>query len=253
MSTQAPILVTRDLGLDIGGARIVADVSLEVRAGELVGIIGPNGAGKTTLFNLLSGTIRPTAGSVELDGKDVTRDPPHRRTQAGLGRTFQVSSVFPLLSVGENVRLAAEAKLGGTLNLARRAARYRPALDRAGDALGKVGLASRVTWPAGMLSHGDKRKLEIAMLLAGDPRVILLDEPMAGVSVEDVDGLVEVIRSVHSDEGRTVLLVEHRMEVVIGLAERIAVMHHGALLAFDTPDRVMADETVQTAYLGEPL
>ena len=253
MSTQAPILATRDLGLDIGGARIVADVSLEVRAGELVGIIGPNGAGKTTLFNLLSGTVRPTTGSVELDGKDVTRDPPHRRTQAGLGRSFQVSSVFPLLSVGENVRLAAEAKLGGTLNVVRRAARYRPALERAGDALGKVGLASRTAWPAGMLSHGDKRKLELAMLLAGDPRVILLDEPMAGVSVEDVEGLVEVIRSVHADEGRTVLMVEHRMEVVIGLAERIAVMHHGSLLAFDTPDRVMADETVQTAYLGEPL
>ncbi|HET7513839.1 MAG TPA: ABC transporter ATP-binding protein [Gaiella sp.] len=253
MSTQAPILATRDLGLDIGGARIVADVSLEVRAGELVGIIGPNGAGKTTLFNLLSGTIRPTSGRVELDGKDVTRDPPHRRTQAGLGRSFQVSSVFPLLSVGENVRLAAEAKLGGTLNVARRAARYRPALDRAEDALGKVGLASRTAWPAGMLSHGDKRKLELAMLLAGDPRVILLDEPMAGVSVEDVDGLVELIRSVHVDEGRTVLMVEHRMEVVVGLAERIAVMHHGSLLAFDTPDRVMADETVQTAYLGEPL
>ena len=253
MSTQAPILATRDLGLDIGGARIVADVSLEVRAGELVGIIGPNGAGKTTLFNLLSGTVRPTTGSVELDGKDVTRDPPHRRTQAGLGRSFQVSSVFPLLSVGENVRLAAEAKLGGTLNVVRRAARYRPALERAGDALGKVGLASRTAWPAGMLSHGDKRKLELAMLLAGDPRVILLDEPMAGVSVEDVDGLTEVIRSVHADEGRTVLMVEHRMEVVIGLAERIAVMHHGSLLAFDTPDRVMADETVQTAYLGEPL
>jgi branched-chain amino acid transport system ATP-binding protein len=252
VSTQAPILATRDLGLDIGGARIVADVSLEVRAGELVGIIGPNGAGKTTLFNLLSGTIRPTTGNVELDGKDITRDPPHRRTQAGLGRSFQVSSVFPLLSVGENVRLAAEAKLGGTLNLARRAAQYRPALDRAGDALGKVGLAARAGWPAGMLSHGDKRKLELAMLLAGDPRVILLDEPMAGVSVEDVEGLVEVIRSVH-DEGRTVLMVEHRMEVVVGLAERIAVMHHGSLLAFDTPDRVMADETVQTAYLGEPL
>jgi branched-chain amino acid transport system ATP-binding protein len=253
VSTQAPILATRDLGLDIGGARIVADVSLEVRAGELVGIIGPNGAGKTTLFNLLSGTIRPTSGRVELDGKDVTHDPPHRRTQAGLGRSFQVSSVFPLLSVGENVRLAAEAKLGGTLNVARRAARYRPALERAGDALGKVGLGSRTAWPAGMLSHGDKRKLELAMLLAGDPRVILLDEPMAGVSVEDVDGLVELIRSVHVDEGRTVLMVEHRMEVVVGLAERIAVMHHGSLLAFDTPDRVMADETVQTAYLGEPL
>jgi branched-chain amino acid transport system ATP-binding protein len=253
VSTQAPILATRDLGLDIGGARIVAGVSLEVREGELVGIIGPNGAGKTTLFNLLSGTIRPTTGRVELDGKDVTHEPPHRRTQAGLGRTFQVSSVFPLLSVGENVRLAAEARIGGSLSIVRRAARFRPALDRAAAALGKVGLGDRAAWPAGMLSHGDKRKLEIAMLLAGEPRVILLDEPMAGVSVEDVDGLVDVIRSVHEDEGRTVLLVEHRMEVVVGLAQRIAVMHHGSLLAFDTPDRVMADETVQTAYLGEPL
>jgi branched-chain amino acid transport system ATP-binding protein len=253
VSTEAPILATRDLGLDIGGARIVADVSLEVREGELVGIIGPNGAGKTTLFNLLSGTIRPTTGRVELDGRDVTHDPPHRRTQAGLGRSFQVSSVFPLLTVGENVRLAAEAKLGGALSLARRAARYAPALERAAAALEMVGLAGRAGWPAGMLSHGDKRKLEIAMLLAGEPRVILLDEPMAGVSVEDVDGLVEVIRSVHAEEGRTVLMVEHRMEVVVGLAQRIAVMHHGALLAFDTPEKVMTDETVQTAYLGEPL
>jgi branched-chain amino acid transport system ATP-binding protein len=253
VSTVAPILATHDLGLDIGGARIVADVSLEVREGELVGIIGPNGAGKTTLFNLLSGTLRPTTGRVELDGKDITRDPPHRRTQAGIGRTFQVSSVFPLLSVGENVRLAAEARLGGTLSLVRRAARFRPALDRAGSALEKVGLAGRIAWPAGMLSHGDKRKLEVAMLLAGDPRVILLDEPMAGVSAEDVDELVALIRSVHADEGKTVLMVEHRMEVVIGLAQRIAVMHHGALLAFDEPAAVMANETVQTAYLGEAL
>jgi branched-chain amino acid transport system ATP-binding protein len=252
VSTVAPILATHGLGLDIGGARIVADVSLEVREGELIGIIGPNGAGKTTLFNLLSGTLRPTAGRVELEGRDVTGEPPHRRTQAGLGRTFQVSSVFPLLSVAENVRLAAEARLGGTLSLVRRAARFGPALGRADAALEKVGLADRAAWPSGMLSHGDKRKLELAMLLAGEPRVILLDEPMAGVSVEDVDGLVAVIRSVH-EEGRTVLMVEHRMEVVVGLAERIAVMHHGALLAFDTPERVMADETVQTAYLGEPL
>jgi branched-chain amino acid transport system ATP-binding protein len=253
VSTATPILATRNLGLDIGGARIVADVSLEVREGELVGIIGPNGAGKTTLFNLLSGLVRPTAGTVELDGRDVTRQAPHRRTQAGLGRSFQVSSVFPLLSVGENARLAAEARLGGTLNLVRRAGRFAPALERARRALERVGLAGRTGWPAGMLSHGDKRKLEIAMLLAGDPRVILLDEPMAGVSAEDVEGLVEVIRSVHEEEGRTVLMVEHRMEVVVGLAQRIAVMHHGALLAFDTPDRVMADETVQSAYLGEPL
>ena len=252
-ATPTPILATRDLGLDIGGARIVADVSLEVRDGELVGIIGPNGAGKTTLFNLLSGLMTPTAGRVELDGRDVTEAPPFERTRAGLGRTFQISSVFPLLTVRENVRLAAEAALGGTLRLWRRAARFRPALERADWAIDRVGLAARAYWPAGSLAHGDKRKLELAMVLAGEPRVILLDEPMAGVSHEEVDGLVELVRAVHREEGKTVLLVEHRMEVVVGLAERIAVMHHGSLLAFDTPDVVMRDETVQTAYLGEPL
>ena len=251
VSTSTPILATRDLGLDIGGATIVADVSLEVRAGEFVGIIGPNGAGKTTLFNLFSGLMRPTAGSVELAGRDVTEDPPFARARAGLGRTFQVSSVFPLLSVHENVRLAAEAATGGAMRVWRRAASV--GSERAAWALGRVGLADRAASPAGLLSHGDKRKLELAMLLSGNPRVLLLDEPMAGVSVEDVDELVELIRSVHRDEGTTVLMVEHRMEVVVGLAERIAVMHHGSLLAFDEPDKVMANETVQTAYLGEPL
>ena len=252
MATSAPILATRSLGLDIGGARIVADVSLDVSAGEFVGIIGPNGAGKTTLFNLLSGLLRPTAGTVELRGRDITGSPPYRRTRAGLGRTFQVSSVFPLLSVHENVRLAAEAELGGSLRIWRRAASVREALERAELALQRVGLHARMLWPAGLLSHGDKRKLELAMLLAGKPDVILLDEPMAGVSAEDVDELVELIRAVHLEEGKTVLMVEHRMEVVIGLAQKIAVMHHGALLAFDEPAAVMANETVQTAYLGEP-
>jgi branched-chain amino acid transport system ATP-binding protein len=253
VAVTAPILATRRLGLDIGGARIVADVSLEVREGELVGIIGPNGAGKTTLFNLLSGLIRPTSGTVELRGRDVTGEPPFARTQAGLGRTFQVSSVFPLLSVLENARLAAEAALGGTMRIWRRAASVKEPLERARWALERVGLGSRTGWSAGLLSHGDKRKLELAMLLAGRPQVILLDEPMAGVSAEDVDELAELIGSVHREEGKTVLMVEHRMEVVIGLAERIAVMHHGALLAFDEPDKIMANETVQTAYLGEPL
>jgi branched-chain amino acid transport system ATP-binding protein len=251
--TATPILATRSLGLDIGGATIVADVSLEVSEGELLGIIGPNGAGKTSLFNLLSGIYRPTAGSVELDGEEITRDRPYRRTRRGLGRTFQVSNVFPLLSVLENVRLAAEARLGGTMRIWRRATWVREAVERARWALERVGLTGRSETNAGQLSHGDKRKLELAMLLAADPRVILLDEPMAGVSAEDVPDLVELIRSVHADEGKTVLMVEHHMEVVTGLAERIAVMHHGALLACDTPDKIMADETVQSAYLGEEL
>jgi branched-chain amino acid transport system ATP-binding protein len=253
VSAGGTLLATRALGLDIGGAAIVADVSLEVAEGELLGIIGPNGAGKTSLFNLLSGLHRPTAGTIELDGREITRERAYKRTRLGLGRTFQVSNVFPLLTVLENVRLAAEAQLGGTLRIWRRAAGVRAALDRAGFALERVGLAARTASVAGQLAHGDKRKLELAMLLAGDPRVILLDEPMAGVSAEDVPELVELIRSVHAERGKTVLMVEHHMEVVTGLADRIAVMHHGALLACDTPEAIMADPTVQAAYLGEEL
>jgi branched-chain amino acid transport system ATP-binding protein len=251
--SESALLATRSLGLDIGGATIVADVSLEVREGELLGIIGPNGAGKTSLFNLLSGIYRPTSGRIELEGRDITRTRPYRRTRLGLGRTFQVSNVFPLLSVLENVRLAAEASLGGTMRVWRRATWVREAVERARWALGRVGLRERSESTAGQLAHGDKRKLELAMLLAADPRVILLDEPMAGVSAEDVPELVELIRSVHRDERKTVLMVEHHMEVVTGLAERIAVMHHGALLACDTPDAIMANPTVQAAYLGEEL
>jgi branched-chain amino acid transport system ATP-binding protein len=248
-----PILATRKLGLDIGGATIVADVDLEVRDGEFLGIIGPNGAGKTSLFNLLSGLLRPTAGEIELDGRAITSEPAFRRTRAGLGRTFQISSVFPLLPVLENARLAAEAALGGTLRIWRRASWMREALDRARWALKRVGLDHRREVLAGSLSHGDKRKLELAMLLSGDPRIVLLDEPMAGVSLEDVPGLVSLIQSIQQDEGKTVLMVEHHIEVVTGVAERIAVMHHGRMLAVDTPERVMANETVQTAYVGDAL
>ncbi len=251
--SATPILATRNLGLDIGGATIVADVGLEVLDGELLAVIGPNGAGKTTLFNLVSGLRMPTSGSVELDGVDVTDQPPYRRAKAGIGRTFQVSNVFPLLSTHENVRLSAEAAIGGTMRVWRRATRVRDAVERASWAISRVGLAERAAWLAGMLSHGDKRKLELAMLLAADKRVLLLDEPMAGVSMEDVPELVELIRSVHVDEGKTVLMVEHHMEVVIGLAERIAVMHGGRLLVVDVPDAIMSNETVQQAYLGEEL
>jgi branched-chain amino acid transport system ATP-binding protein len=247
------ILATRNLGLDIGGASIVADVSLEVAEGELLGIIGPNGAGKTSLFNLLSGIYRPTAGTIELGGRDITQQAVYRRTREGLGRTFQVSSVFPLLSVHENARLAAESALGGTLRLWRRATSVTSALERANAALERVGLTSYAMHPAGALAHGDKRRLEIAMLLAADKAVLMLDEPMAGLSAEHVPQLVELIRSIHREEKKTVLMVEHHIDVVTGLAERIAVMHHGALLACDTPAAVMANETVQSAYLGEAL
>jgi branched-chain amino acid transport system ATP-binding protein len=246
------ILATRDLRLDIGGAAIVADVSLEVREGEFLGIIGPNGAGKTSLFNLLSGLMRATGGRVELRGVDVTRAAPSARARAGLGRTFQLSSVFGRLSALENVRLAADAALGGTMRIWRRASR-RETIERARSALEVVGLSHRERVPAALLAGGEKRKLEVAMLLASDPAVILLDEPMAGVSAEDVPGLVEVIQSLTRDRRKTVLMVEHHIEVVTGLADRVAVMHHGRLLACDTPENVMRNATVQEAYVGEPL
>ena len=251
--SSKPLLATRHLGLDIGGATIVADVSLEVAEGEFLGIIGPNGAGKTSLFNLLSGLYRPTAGSIELDGRDITRDPPYRRAAAGLGRTFQISSVFPRLTVLENARLAAEAAAGGTMRIWRRAEGVRKAVERARWALGRVGLGTRERVPAGALAHGDKRKLELAMVLAGDPRVIMLDEPMAGMSIEDVPALVELIKSVQQQDQKTVLMVEHHISVITGVAERIAVMHQGQLLACDTTESILRNEAVQAAYLGEPL
>jgi branched-chain amino acid transport system ATP-binding protein len=250
--TGQPVLSIEQVGLQIGGARILHDVSLSVAEGEMLGVIGPNGAGKTTLFNVISGVIQATAGVVRLAGADVTRRPVHARARVGLGRTFQTSSLFDGLSAVENVRLAAQAKAGGATS----AFRFPKATDAASrdarDRLAEVGLADRAHSVAGGLSHGDKRKLEIAMLLAMDPRVILLDEPMAGVGSGDVPGLMEVIRRLHRG-GRTVLMVEHHMEVVLGLVDRVAVLHHGELLACDTPEEVMANSTVQSAYLGNPV
>jgi branched-chain amino acid transport system ATP-binding protein len=247
------MLATRGLTWRIGEVAIVDSVYLDLAPGEFLGVIGPNGAGKTSLFNLITGLRRPTAGRILLDGADVTELPPHRRARLGLGRTFQASSVFGSLTVRENVRLAVQAHRGGSMKLWRRAAADREVAAAADAALDRVGLAHRGTALAGTLAHGEKRKLEIALLLAGEPRVMLLDEPMAGVSAEDVPELVSVIKSLTGDGGRSVLMVEHHMDVILELADRIAVMHHGALLACDTPDTVMANATVQEAYLGESL
>ncbi|MGK5742957.1 ABC transporter ATP-binding protein [Micromonospora sp. URMC 103] len=247
------MLATRGLTWRIGEVAIVDGVYLDLAPGEFLGVIGPNGAGKTSLFNLITGLRRATEGRVTLDGQDITTLPPHRRARLGLGRTFQASSVFGSLSVRENVRLAVQAHRGGSMKLWRRAAADREVAAAADAALDRVGLAHRGTALAGTLAHGEKRKLEIALLLAGEPRVMLLDEPMAGVSAEDVPELVTVIRSLTGDSGRSVLMVEHHMDVILELADRIAVMHHGALLACDTPETVMANPTVQEAYLGESL
>jgi branched-chain amino acid transport system ATP-binding protein len=243
-------LATRGLSLAVGGAQLVTDLTLDVAPGELLGVIGPNGAGKTTLFNLLTGILTPTSGQVLLSGRDVTRMAPPARARLGLGRTFQTSSLFPALPVVENVRLALQARGRGSLSVVRRAARTDAAADRAREHLASVGLAHRGDVAAGSLAHGEQRKLEIALLLATDPSVVLLDEPMAGVGSGDVDELTALIGRIGREQQRTVLLVEHHMDVVLGLADRIAVLHHGRLLACDTPQAVMANETVQSAYLG---
>ena len=251
MTANQPALDLDQVSLRIGGAHILEGVTLSVGEGEMLGVIGPNGAGKTTLFNLISGVLAPSSGTIHLNGRDITREQIHTRARAGLGRTFQTSSLFNGLSALENVRLAAQVALGGSLSIVRSPHRGDQATGIAHERLDEVGLAHRASTLAGGLSHGEKRKLEIAMLLATEPSVILLDEPMAGVASGDVPGLVEVIRSLHKDRGRTILMVEHHIEVVLGLVDRVAVLHHGELLANDTPEAVMANPAVQSAYLGD--
>ncbi|MFE5095037.1 ABC transporter ATP-binding protein [Streptomyces sp. NPDC056638] len=246
----APVLRLAGLGRDVGGATIVEDVTLSVHEGEFLAFIGPNGAGKTSLFNLISGLTTATSGTIALDGTDMTDRPAHARARRGIGRTFQTSSLWPGMSVADHVRLAAQAARGGSYRLWRRASPY---TDEVNGVLERTGLGHRARATASELSHGEKRKLELAVLLVGEPRLMLLDEPMAGVSAEEVPALTELIRTLHRDEGRTVLMVEHHMDVLLGLADRLAVMHHGRLLALDTPETVTADPTVQQAYLGEGL
>lgn len=263
-----PELVVEKLGYRVGGASILSEVSFEVAHGELLGIIGPNGAGKTTLFNLLTGLLTPTEGVIRLRGQDISRLSSSERARLGMGRSFQTSLLFRNLTALENARLAALAgqrardraraagqeRRAGTLwaQWWRRPSDSDRASEVARHSLQAVGLSAIASVAAGALSHGDKRKLELAVLLASDARVLLLDEPMAGVNAEDVDALSRLVRDLHAG-GRTVLLVEHHMGVVLGLAERVAVLHHGRLLACGAPESIVNDSAVQDAYLGEPL
>jgi branched-chain amino acid transport system ATP-binding protein len=244
------VIRAEGVGWRVGGAQILDDVTLGVEDGELVGIIGPNGAGKSSLVNILSGVTRPSAGRVTLAGEDVSRLSATRRARMGLARSFQTSALFDGLSAGENVRLAVQAAGSAPFSPFRGA--------RSVSAATVEALLERVRMPgtgevlARDLSHGDRRKLELAMALAGEPRALLLDEPMAGVSAEDVEGLTAIIGEVR-DSGVAVAMVEHHMHVVLGLADRVAVLHHGQLLAVGAPDEVTGDERVQQAYLGEAL
>jgi branched-chain amino acid transport system ATP-binding protein len=248
-----PALQTHQLSRQVGGVTIVDKVSLAVDPGEFLAVIGPNGAGKTSLFNLVSGIRTPSSGRVDLHGHDITSLAAHRRARHGLGRTFQSSTLFETLSARECVRLAVHAHHRPKLDLWRRAAHDTHVNDLADDHLAEVGLTA-ADRPSGLMSHGDKRKLEIALLLATQPRVMLLDEPLAGVASADIGPLLEVIATLTTaSERRSVLMVEHHIESVLRLADRVAVLHHGALLACDTPQAVIANPAVQEAYLGQEL
>ncbi len=250
-TTTNTILEGKNLRKEFGGLVAVADVSLSVESGTLHSIIGPNGAGKTTLFNLLTGKYMPTAGSVTLNGRDITSMPMHRRAHLGLGRSFQITNIFPFLTVLENVRLAAQAMSGANFRFWRSASSYKVFIDRAVEVLELVGLGAMTAAPANVLPHGDKRKLELAIMLAADPQVMLLDEPTAGMASEQVPELLATIDRIRQQGSKTIVLVEHNMNVVMNVSDRITVMHLGDVLAEGTPVEVAANATVQSAYLGE--
>ena len=245
------ILETKNLRKEFGGLVAVDDVSVQIRARRLHSIIGPNGAGKTTLFNLLSGAMPPTGGQVFFKGRDITNLPPHRMAHLGLGRSFQITNIFPNLTVLENVRLAAQAVGKDNFKLFRHFARFEQYQATARQIIAQVGLQGREEVLASALPHGDKRKLELGIMLASDPELLLLDEPTAGMSSEQVPSLLEIIRHIMAAGDKTIVLVEHRMDMVMSISDFITVMHQGRVLAEGTPQEIAADEMVQSAYLGK--
>jgi branched-chain amino acid transport system ATP-binding protein len=244
------ILETRELTIRFGGHVAVDKVGLAVAPGRLKSIIGPNGAGKTTFFNLVSGQYRPTSGQVLFKGRDITALGPAERTRLGIGRSFQLTNIFPTLTVLENVRLALQAKARVGLNFWRPAGDLVDLEDRAYDLLAQVLLAPRWAEPAASLTHGEQRKLEIGILLALDPELLLLDEPTAGMSLEEVPAILELIQAIKAQGTRTILLVEHKFDLIMKLSDSIAVLKDGALLCDDTPQCVADNPIVQEAYLG---
>ena len=249
-TTASPILSTREVTIRFGGHVAVDHVSLDVLPATLKSIIGPNGAGKTTLFNLLSGQYRPSEGRIAFKGRDVTGWSAAARTRLGIGRSFQLTNIFPTLSVLENVRLAVQARRGVGFN-AWRDYRSFPALeDRAYELLETVLLESKWQAPAGELAHGEKRKLELGILLALEPEVLLLDEPTAGMSLEEVPTIIGLIERIKARRDKTILLVEHKIDMVMALSDAIAVLKDGRLIADGTPEAISENPEVQAAYFG---
>ena len=244
-------LEIRGVSKRFGNLVAVQDVSLAVPKGELHAIIGPNGAGKTTFFNLISGYFPPSAGSILFEGRDVTRMPAHKRVRLGMARTFQITEIFPELSVFENVRIGAEVAAGYRLRPWIGRSVREDVHARVAETLQQVGLRAKSDRLVGELAHGDQRAVEIAMALALRPHVLLLDEPTAGMGDQETYQITQLIRQLHRDGGYTIVLIEHDMRVIFHLAQRIAVLDQGRLLAAGTPEEIAGNEAVQAAYLGK--
>ena len=245
---MSAVLETRGLTRSFGGLTAVAQVDLTLAVGELHAVIGPNGAGKSTLINLLSGDLRPSSGEIRLDGQSVAGLPAHRMARLGIGRSYQKTNILKSLPALENARLAAQARQGGA-RLFRRAAGARDLLRAAEAALARAGLTGDAGRLAGQLSHGEQRQLEIAMTLATEPRVLLLDEPLAGMGAEETQRMTALLRGLAADHA--VLLVEHDMDVVFAVADRLTVMVNGSVIASGPPETIRASRAVREAYLGE--
>jgi branched-chain amino acid transport system ATP-binding protein len=245
-----PYLECEQVSRHFGALAAVDTVSLAVERGEIRAVIGPNGAGKSTLFNVIAGTLPPTAGRVRFKGELMSGLPPHEVAARGISRTFQLTALFPTLTARENVRLAAQARHRHRWRVIGGAATLADTGDGARRWLARLHLSWVADTPAGLLSHGDQRLLEVAMALAQEPEVLLLDEPTQGLSVEETARTVHLLRDLLADAGLTVLLVEHDMEVVFSLAHRITVLHQGRVIADGQPDAIRQNPAVQTAYLG---
>ena len=250
MAELAAALSLSGLSKEFGGLRAVDGVSLTVGAGERRAIIGPNGAGKTTLFNLISGEIQPTAGTVHLSGVDVTRYAPHRRAGLGLARTYQITNLFPRLTALENCLLAVQALTPAKFHLHRGMRRYPAFFERARAVLEAVGLADKEGEAVRNLSHGEQRQLEIALALAGSPKLLLLDEPTAGLSPAESHAMTALLKKL--DPAITLLVIEHDMDVAFALTDRITVLHYGKVVADGLSHEVKASALVQEIYLGAP-
>ena len=247
---QAPFLRTENLTIRFGGHAAVNNVTCSFRPGELTVIVGPNGAGKTTWFNLVSGQLKPTEGRVFKGETDITPLSPSARAKAGIGRAFQLTNLFPQLSVLENVRLAVQARTGQRPRIFKRAASLTDIRDKAYAFVEATRLASVAHLPASALPHGDQRKLEVALLAAMEPDVFMFDEPTAGMSLDEAPVILELIAQIKKDTSKTILLVEQKMDVVRALADRFVVLHNGELVADGMPAEVMALPIVRDIYLG---